>query len=101
MLSGRLDLRKIEENKMAVRCMEDYIIRQQVNVDKAERKLQEAIEQLTKVRIERKTHETLKEKAFDEFLMEEKRQESKEIDQLTSYTYGQRRSEESAVSVSV
>ena len=95
LLSGRLDLRKIEENKMAVRCMEDYIIRQQVNVDKAERKLQEAIEQLTKVRIERKTHETLKEKAFDEFLMEEKRQESKEIDQLTSYTYGQRRNIES------
>lgn len=95
LLSGRLDLRKIEENKMAVRCMEDYIIRQQVNVDKAERKLQEAIEQLTKVRIERKTHETLKEKAFDEFLMEEKRQESKEIDQLTSYTYGQCRNIES------
>ncbi len=40
--------------------------------------------------MERKTHEKLKEKAFEEFLMEEKRQESKEIDQLTSYTYGQR-----------
>ena len=42
--------------------------------------------------MERKTHETLKEKDFDAFLMEEKRQEGKEIDELTSYTYGQRRS---------
>lgn len=90
LLSGRLDLRRIEENKMAVRCMEDFIAVQQGNVDMARRKLEEATQRLTQVRIERKTHETLKEKAFDEFLMEEKRQESKEIDELTSYTYGQR-----------
>ena len=70
LLAGRLDLRKIEENKAAIRCMEDYI--------------------------ELQTHETLKDKAFEEFLMEEKRQESKEIDQLTSYTYGQRINMENA-----
>lgn len=90
LLAGRLNLRRIEENKAALRVMDDYIERQQFNVDKAEKKLQEATERLKAVRIERKTHETLKEKAFEEFLMEEKRQESKEIDQLTSYTYGQR-----------
>ena len=45
--------------------------------------------------MERKTHETLRDKAFQEFLMEEKKQESKEIDQLTSYTYGQRRAQAS------
>lgn len=67
----------------------------------AEEKLERARERLAEVRMERKTHEKLKEKAFDAFLMEEKRQESKEIDELTSYTYGQRRSEESARSVSV
>ena len=39
---------------------------------------------------ERKTHEKLKEKAFEQFLQEEKQRESKEIDELTSYTYGQR-----------
>ncbi len=96
LLSGRLNLREIEENKAAIRCMEDYIERQKRNVDKAERKLEEARLRLTEVRMERKTHETLKEKAFEAFLMEEKRQESKEIDQLTSYTYGQRRSAEYA-----
>ncbi|MCI8798956.1 MAG: flagellar export protein FliJ [Lachnospiraceae bacterium] len=91
LLSGRLNLREIEENKTAILCMEDYIERQQMNVDTAERKLEEARERLTEVRMERKTHETLRDKAFQEFLMEEKKQESKEIDQLTSYTYGQRR----------
>lgn len=90
LLAGRLNLRRIEENKAAIRCMEDYIERQQFNVDRAGKKLFEATERLKQVRIERKTHETLKDKAFEEFLMEEKRQESKEIDQLTSYTYGQR-----------
>lgn len=94
LLAGRLNLRKIEENKAALRCMEDYIERQQRNVEKASRVLEAATERLKQVRIERRTHETLKEKAFEEFLMEEKRQESKEIDQLTSYTYGQRRNME-------
>lgn len=101
LLSGTLKLREINENKMAIRCMEDYIERQQISVNMAEENLERAREKLTEVRMERKTHETLKEKAFEAFLMEEKRQESKEIDQLTSYTYGQRRSEESARSVSV
>ena len=44
--------------------------------------------------MERKTHETLKEKAFQQFLLDLKREESKEVDELTSYTYGQRKREE-------
>ena len=90
LLSGVLDLRAIEENREAVRCMEVFILRQQENVEAAERNLEKVREKLAEVMMERKTHERLKEKAFEEFLMEEKRQESKEIDQLTSYTYGQR-----------
>lgn len=39
---------------------------------------------------ERKTQEILKEKAFEAFLQEEKAAESKEIDELTSYTHGQK-----------
>ena len=42
LLAGRLNLRKIEENKAALRCMEDYIERQQRNVEKASRVLEEA-----------------------------------------------------------
>ena len=101
LLSGTLNLRDIEENRAAILCMEDYIAQQRINVDKAEKNLEKAREKLTEVRMERKTHEILKEKAFQEFLMEEKRQESKEIDQLTSYTYGQRRSLENAECIPV
>ena len=35
----------------------------------------------------RKAHEKLKENAFEEFMKEEQAQESKEIDQLTTYTW--------------
>lgn len=93
LLSGPLNIREIEENKTAILCMEDYIVKQKGQVAVAERKLEKAREQLRVVMMERKTHETLKEKAFEEFLMEEKKQEGKEVDELTSYTYGQRRSE--------
>ena len=94
LLAGTLNLRKIEENRTAILRMDDFIQLQKRRVEAAERNLEEARERLTTVMMERKTHETLKEKAFQAFLMEEKRQESKEIDQLTSYTYGQRISEE-------
>ena len=76
---------------MAVLCMDRYIEEQRLQVAKAERNLEQARERLTEVMMERKTHETLKEKAFQQFLMDEKRQEGKEIDELTSYTYGQKR----------
>jgi len=101
LLSGSLKLREIEENKNAILCMEDYIVQQRVRVNVAEQNLEAARVRLTAVMMERKTHETLKEKAFEAFLMEEKRQESKEIDQLTSYTYGQRISEENRKGVPV
>ena len=101
LLAGTLNIRDIEENRAAILCMENYIIQQRKRVEIAEKNLEDARERLTTVMMERKTHETLKEKAFQVFLMEEKRQESKEIDQLTSYTYGQRRSEESRSEVPV
>ena len=37
---------------------------------------------------ERKTHDKLKEKAFEQFVKDENARESKEIDELTSYSYG-------------
>lgn len=100
LLQGALKLRDIGENKMAVRCMEGYIADQQLCVKRAEENLERARQKLTEVMMERKTHEKLKEKSFEQFLMDEKKQESKEVDELTSYTYGQRRSKEAKSSVS-
>lgn len=87
LLEGALKLREIEENRRAVLCMEDYIAAQQIRVEKAEELLEQARQKLAEIMMERKTHEKLKEKAFEQFLMDEKKQESKEIDELTSYTH--------------
>ncbi len=91
LLRGVLDVQAIEDNKAAILCMEDYIVQQRGRVEAAERKLEQARVRLREIMIERKTHETLKEKEFQQFLADEKRQEGKEIDELTSYTYGRRR----------
>ena len=90
LLRGKLNVLDIAANKEAILRMEEYIADQHWRVEKAKKLLEAARERLTEVMQERKVHETLKEKAFEEFLAEEKLQESKEIDQLTSYTYGQR-----------
>ena len=54
-----------------------------MELEDARSRLEEAVK-------ERKTHEKLKEKQFDEFVREENRSESKSIDELTTYTYGQK-----------
>lgn len=79
-----LDLRN---NERAVAKMDEYIKEQKMNIRIAEKNVEQAREKMTSVIIERKSHEKLKEKAFEEFMEEEKAAESKEIDQLTSYTY--------------
>jgi len=91
LLMGTLKVKEIEENKNALLCMDEYIALQKLQVKQAEKKLDVARERLTDVMKERKTHETLREKAFEEFLMEENKAEGKAVDELTSYTYGQKR----------
>lgn len=91
LLQGSLNVRDIRDNKEALLKMEEFISAQNQRIDIAKRELDEAREHLTDVMKERKTHETLKEKAFEEFIREENRQESKVVDELTSYTYGQKR----------
>ena len=93
LLTGVLNVREIEDNKNAILMMDQYIAVQQKQVELAQKRLEAARERLTEVMKERKTHETLREKAFEEFLQEENKQESKAVDELTSYTYGQKRRE--------
>lgn len=90
LLAGTLNLKEIAENKQAILRMDEFIFTQKGAVKRAEARLEAAREQLEEVMKERKTHETLKEKAFEAFLMEEKQKESKEIDELTSYLFAQR-----------
>lgn len=91
LLSGTLKILDIEENKEAILKMEEYIVLQQERIRIAEKQVEKARERLQEVMQERKMHEKLKEHAFEEFLEEEKKQEGKEVDELTSYTYGQKK----------
>lgn len=89
-LQKKLDLLKIEELQNAVMRMEEFIAVQQREVDKAAREVEKERKKLTEVMIERKSHEKLKENAFEQFMQELNSAEGKEIDELTSYTYGQK-----------
>ncbi|NLL80136.1 MAG: flagellar export protein FliJ [Clostridiales bacterium] len=89
-LHGQLKVRKIIEAKEAILRMDEFIVSQEEEIRKAEERLEQRRIQLAEARQERKTHEKLKEKAFDEFVAEENAKESREIDELTSYTYGQK-----------
>lgn len=90
LLSGVLNVREIEDGRNAILIMDGYIADQRLEVERAARRVEQAREKMTVAMQERKTQETLREKAFDEFLREENRAESKVIDELTSYTYGQK-----------
>lgn len=90
LLQGILDFRKIEDNRQAVSITDEKILNQRGNVSRAEKNVEQARQKLKEVMIDRKTYETLREKAFEQFMLDENRAESKSIDELTSYTYGQK-----------
>jgi len=93
--SGTLNVLDIEANQNAMLTMDSFIAQQNVRVSQAEQAVERAREHMTAAMQERKTYETLREKAFEAFLQEENRAESKSIDELTSYTYGQRTAQQS------
>lgn len=86
--SSSLNVRDLEENANAIATLGDFIAQQQKVVAREEQKLEERRAELEEAIKERKTQDKLKEHAFDEFKAEIGRQESKEIDELTSYTHG-------------
>ena len=86
-----LDPLKLQENEAALTYIKEAIIDQRIRVRKAEEALERARIILQEYMIERKTHEQLREAAFEAFQEELIREESKEVDELVSYTYGQKR----------
>lgn len=90
LLAERLSILDIEENKRLVAHAGEQVRAQTIQVRMAQKKLEEQRVRMQKAMQERKTQEVLKEKAFEVFMQEEKAAESKEIDELTSYTHGQK-----------
>lgn len=87
LVNGTLDIQDIRECRRAIDVMKSKQRTQMMNVHAAEKNLEIARAELNRVMIERKTHEKLREKAFEEFKQELEHAESKEIDELVSYNY--------------
>lgn len=92
-----LDPLKLQENEAALVYIKVSIAEQRVRVKRAEEALERARITLQEYMIERKTHEQLKEAAFEEFKEELAKEESKEVDELVSYVYGRRRHAEEEI----
>ena len=86
-LCGELNIRDINNLKKDINSIKSAIRTQLSNVKKAEDELEIKRYALNELMKERKTQEKLRVKKFEEFQKEERDNESKEIDQLVSFTY--------------
>ncbi|MDD6571005.1 MAG: flagellar export protein FliJ [Thermoflexaceae bacterium] len=85
--SGRLDIMALKHARESVEYEKGRIELQKTAINQAKKQLEIARYHLNEAMKDRKIHEKLKEKAFEEFLMEENEAEKKEIDQLVSFKY--------------
>lgn len=85
--SGRIDQLRIKSLNEKVKFFHEQVIEQRKVVLHHERLVEEAKEKLHQALRERKTYEILKEKAYEEYLEEEKAAEAKQIDEIVSFKY--------------
>ena len=83
-----LNISEIRNTINAIDKMKEIIQQQIIEVNKASKDVEEVRQKLNEAILERKTQETLREKAFEEFLLELQAQEDKETDELVSFRYG-------------
>lgn len=87
LMSQVLNIMKINKCLADIEIIKTSIEKQKIAVIQAERKVEAARAKLNIAMQERKTHEKLKEKAFDEFILEYEAEQRKEIDELVSFKY--------------
>lgn len=86
-----LNLQDIDFYKSGILFTDERIKEQTMCVMKAQQKADKKRDKMLELRKEREMQEHLKEVAFEQFVKEEQAAESKEIDELVSYTYGKKR----------
>lgn len=86
-MEDTLDVRELYECNQGIEIMKEAIKVQKREVAKAQHNVDIAQERLNEAIKERKTHEKLRENAFEEFVQEVNAQENKEIDERVSYNY--------------
>lgn len=89
-LKDSLSIKEIKDNTLSMELQKEKMKQQALRIHAAEKKVEQKRKVMVDLMQEKKTHELLKEKAFEQFLLDEKAEESKQIDELTSYTYGQK-----------
>lgn len=82
-----LDVQELKWCNEAIEIKKIHIEQQKIEVKKAQRNLELARIKLNEVMVERKTHEKLKERAFEDFRLELEDSEKKEIDELVSFKF--------------
>lgn len=87
LMLSNLKLVEIRQCENDIEIIKYYIKIQQIEVKKAEQQLEAARIRLNNAMVERKTHENLKEKAFEAFMLEYEAEQRKEIDELVSFQY--------------
>lgn len=85
--TGKLDIAELKFAKDNVEYIKDRIRVQEGVINMAKKELEIARFRLNEAIKDRKIHEKLKEKAFEEFMQEENEAEKKEIDELVSFRY--------------
>lgn len=94
-----VDVANLRDNKKALDNIKGQISMQEDRVASARRGVERARLKLTEAMQERQTHEKLRENAFEEFKREINAAESKEVDELVSYRFGQKAIEEATEGV--
>ncbi len=80
----------LKANQGAVEVMDEIIAGQRIAVMRAQKNVDVERQKLTQAMQERKMHERLREKAYERFLQEERKEEAKINDERSSFVYGQR-----------
>lgn len=85
--SDNLKLSDIKECEEAIEVIKYHINVQTIQVKVAEQNLEAKRVALQSAMVERKTHDRLKERQFEEFVAEQAAAENKEIDEIVSYRH--------------
>lgn len=86
-MADSLNVLTLNECNRGIELMKEAIRLQLIEIKRAEKDVEIAQGRLNEAVRDRKTYEKLRENAFEEFMHELNSQESKEIDELVSYSY--------------
>lgn len=90
LMLGTLNFQEIQAVRNGILAKDEAIKLQKRALMRAEHEMEAASDKLKELMVDRKTHETLKEKAFEHYKLELAGEEMKETDELVSYCFNGR-----------